>query len=75
MTDKHSLESSLDRDKLIEHAKIVLDSSLSGVELAEEMRMNVRQIYAYRKKRRLIENAYVDTLLKFEEVYKRNFSQ
>lgn len=63
----------LNRKELIEHAKAVLGSDWTGVDIAKELEMNSRQVYAYRKGRRNIENATYDTLLKFESVYQEYY--
>lgn len=63
----------LDKKVLIEHANVVLKSSMKGSELAKEMEMNSRQLYAYRNGTRNIENAFYDNLLKFEKIYQKYF--
>ena len=52
----------LNREELIAHAKIVLQSDIKGSQLAKEMEMNSRQVYAYRNNKRDIANAYYDNL-------------
>lgn len=51
------------------HAKEVLTSGLKGTELAEIMNMNVNQFYDYRNGSKKIENARLETLIKFEKAY------
>ena len=63
---------SLEKATLIKHAQCVLDSRLTGVDIAKEIGVSREQIYSYRKGRRKIENAYTDTLLKFERVYQNH---
>lgn len=72
MSKDNLFDAPIDRQLLVEHARCVLNSHLQGVKIAEEMEMTKSQVYAYRQGRRKIENAYVDTLLKFEKVYQKH---
>lgn len=67
------IDTLLNRDALISHANTVLSSDWSGVDIAKELEMNTRQVYAFRKGRRKISNATYDTLLKFERMYQEYF--
>ncbi|HAC5789017.1 TPA_asm: hypothetical protein GZX72_14420 [Listeria monocytogenes] len=59
-----------DRKKLIEHAKKVLEKKeIKGSHIAEQIDMNRKQLYDYRNGIRNIENARLETLLKFERYY------
>jgi len=60
------------RPLLIKHAKVILESSLSGVEIAKETGSHVSQIYAYRNGTRPIENAHFENLWKFEALYQNH---
>lgn len=72
MKNNYNQDTLLDREKLIEHAKIVLSCKLTQRELSEEVGVHVRQIGFYRNGSRPIENAYLETLIKFEHVYQTN---
>lgn len=57
---------------LIKHARIILESSLSGVEIAKETGLHLSQVYAYRNGTRPIENAHFENLWKFEALYQNH---
>lgn len=60
----------LDRDELISHAQKILDNKkLKGTYIAEQLNMNQRQLYDYRNGNKKIENAQLETLIKFENLY------
>lgn len=61
------------RKILIAHAKKTLESKKSGKEMAEEINMNTRQFYNYRNGSMDISKARLETLLKFEILYKKYF--
>lgn len=58
-----------ERELLIRHAKVVLNSRLTGVEIAKETGVNAQQVCLYRNGKRSIERAYLNNLLKFERLY------
>ena len=60
------------RPLLIKHAKAILESNMSGVEIAKETGLHVTQVYAYRNGTRPIENAHFENLWKFEALYQVN---
>ena len=57
---------------LIKHAKFILESSMSGVEIAKETGLHLSQVYAYRNGTRPIENAHFENLWKFEALYQNH---
>lgn len=59
----------ISKEKLVKHAKKVLEFETTGSNLAKELEMNTKQVYHYRNKSRSISNARIETLLKFEKVY------
>lgn len=69
--DNHDEIAQFYRDELVQHARYVLNSDIKGVTLAKEMEMNLKQFYGYKKGSRKIENAYYDTLIKFECAYQK----
>lgn len=72
---KHDKQIQPNREEIIKHAQIVLQSNIKGSKLAKEMNMNSRQLYAYRNGTRDIKNAFFDNLLKFEYIYQKYFSE
>lgn len=60
------------RALLIKHAKVVLNSKLTGVQIAKETGVNAQQVCFYRNGRRNIERAYDNNLSKFERLYQRH---
>ena len=58
-----------DKKRLIQHAKTILESDLTGVQISEGTGVNTNQVYAYRNGTRPIENARVESLWKFEDLY------
>lgn len=58
-----------DKEALINHAEIVLNSGIKGKKLAEMTGIHYQQIYAYRNKRRDIKKARLENLLKLNNVY------
>ena len=62
----------IDRDELIAHAlKLLNNKNLKGTYLAQELKMNQRQVYNYRNGSKDIEKAQLETLIKFENLYQR----
>ena len=62
----------LDRDELIAHALMILNNkNLKGTYIAQELKMNQRQVYNYRNGSKDIEKAQLETLIKFENLYQR----
>lgn len=57
---------------LIKHAKIVLNSKLTGVQIAKETGVNAQQVCLYRNGKRDIERAYFNNLFKFECLYQQH---
>ncbi|OEK58882.1 hypothetical protein [Staphylococcus equorum] len=57
------------RELLIWHAKVVLNSRLTGVEISKETGVNAQQVCLYRNGKRNIERAYLNNLLKFDRLY------
>jgi len=57
------------RELLIWHAKVVLNSRLTGVEIAKETGVNSQQVCLYRNGKRNIERAYLNNLLKLDRLY------
>lgn len=61
-----------DKEELIYHAKKILNKKdLKGTYIAEQLNMNQRQLYDYRNGRKKIENAQLETLIKFENLYQK----
>lgn len=62
----------IDRDELIAHAlKILNNKNLKGTYIAQEADINQRQVYNFRNGYRDIRQARLETLLKFEKLYRR----
>lgn len=61
----------LNRGELVLHARKILDSKLKGTYIAEQLNMNQRQLYDYRNGSKKIENAQLETLIKFENLYRK----
>ena len=57
---------------LTKHAYIILESSMSGVQIAKETGLHLSQVYAYRNGTRPIENAHFENLWKFEALYQNH---
>lgn len=61
-----------DKDEMIKHAQQILEKKdLKGTYIAEQLNMNQRQLYDYRNGRKKIENAQLETLIKFENLYQK----
>lgn len=57
---------------MIKHAQQILEKKdLKGTYIAEQLNMNQRQLYDYRNGRKKIENAQLETLIKFENLYQK----
>ncbi len=61
-----------DKEEMIKHAQQILNKKdLKGTYIAEQLNMNQRQLYDYRNGRKKIENAQLETLIKFENLYQK----
>lgn len=60
-----------DRDVLIAHTKKILHSNVKVPYIAEQIDMNIKQLYSYRNGHKDIEKAQIGTLLKFEKLYQK----
>ncbi|HCU8763852.1 hypothetical protein [Staphylococcus warneri] len=60
-----------DRAILIAHTKTILNSNVKVPYIAQQIDMNVKQIYSYRNGHKDIEKAQIGTLLKFERFYQK----
>lgn len=72
MNNNNNVELSDKRALLVKHAKAVLNSKLTGVQIAKETGVNAQQVCFYRNGRRDIERAYFNNLFKFECLYQRH---
>lgn len=64
-----SIDINPERTLLVKHAKAVLNSRLTGVEISKETGVNAQQVRLYRSGKRNIEHAYSNNLRKFERLY------
>lgn len=69
MKNNKKTDVDVERELLIWHAKVVLNSRLTGVEISRETGVNAQQVCLYRNGKRNIERAYFNNLLKFERLY------
>ncbi|MGP5096150.1 hypothetical protein [Staphylococcus equorum] len=69
MKNENIIDVNDNRELLIWHAKVVLNSRLTGVEISKETGVNAQQVCLYRNGKRNIEGAYLNNLMKLSRLY------